>query len=197
VISYHPTLSPHLNVESEEMNIRKLLFAGSLILLVFVTLMSWSQAVSAQQGAQTPTPEIISRGGTQDASGSRSPSALTSQLLSNPYCYQPDPSVDQCIINIRYYYATDNQSAPPYMIWVNMSINSKLRLRENTFFEGTVYYDATMTPMGFKVPCGAPNAGGGGTLYGNSYFVRVEPIDSNGASMGYNQANLFCPAYSP
>lgn len=134
-----------------------------------------------------------------DSQGSviSSPNALTSNTLSNPYCYQPDPQVNACVINIRYAQITDNQSTSPHMLrWV-VSINSKVRLVENLFFEGTVYFNYDMAPTGLKVPCGSPNAGGGGTQYGNQYFVTTKPLDTSGASMGSATAFLFCPAFSP
>ncbi|MGB8716466.1 MAG: hypothetical protein WCD66_08895 [Rhodanobacteraceae bacterium] len=134
-----------------------------------------------------------------DVQGSQvsGPNALTSNTLSNPYCYQPDPQVNECVINIRYAQITDNQSTSPYMLrWV-VSINSKVRLVENLFFEGTVYFSYDMAPTGLKVPCGSPDAGGGGMQYGNQYLVKAEPLDTSGASMGYSQAILFCPAFSP
>ncbi len=72
-----------------------------------------------------------------------------------------------------------------------------MRYVENLFFENNLYFSYDMMPGGLQVPCGAPNAGGGGTSYGNQYLVKVEPLDSTGAGMGYDQASLLCPAYAP
>ena len=83
------------------------------------------------------------------------------------------------------------------MLRAKISINNKSRAIENLFFENNIYYSYATAPTGFQVPCGAPNAGGGGSDYGNVYYVKVEPFDTTGASMGYDQANLFCPAYAP
>lgn len=128
---------------------------------------------------------------------SATPRSLTGKVLSNPYCYQPDPAVDECIINIRYYSATDNGTTAPYMVGANISINGKLRLRQSLFFENSITYSYDMAPAGLKVPCGAPNSGGVGATYGQVYLVRAEPIDSDGANMGYDQANLYCPPFQP
>lgn len=135
----------------------------------------------------------------RDASGSivGSPKALTSFTISNPYCYQPDPAVDQCAVNFRYMQATDNQSTAPYMTWLAVTISGKKRYSGTAFFEGTIYYYYDMVPAGLKVPCGAPNAGGAGTQYGNVYGVTVQPLDSSRNPMSTDTANVTCPAYSP
>jgi len=123
--------------------------------------------------------------------------ALTSFYISNPYCYQADPEVDQCAINFRFIQATDNQSSAPYMTWLAVTITGKKRLSLTAFFEGTITYTYDMAPAGMKVPCGAPNAGGAGTQYGNVYGVTVQPLDSSRNPMSTDIANVTCPAYSP
>ena len=176
---------------------RKIFFVGVWLLLVVIGLTLVNQGAAAQGGGPTPTPRIIPRSGTQDASGSRSPTSLTSFVINNPYCYQPDPAVDQCMINFRYISATDNQSSAPYMTWLAITISSKARYRATAFFEGSIYYYYSMNPNGFKVACGAPNAGGWGTAYGNAYGVTVQPLDSSGNPMSTDIANVVCPAFAP
>ena len=174
---------------------RKILVPVILLLFLFFGLFALGQRqASAQNVTPTPAPQIET-----GISGTRTngPQSLASKVLSNPYCYQPNPSVDQCFINIRYYQATDNGTSAPYMLHAKISINNKARANENLFFENNLYYSYDMTPGGFQVPCGAPNAGGQGSDYGNLYLVKVEPIDTTGVSMGYDQASLLCPAYAP
>ncbi len=167
--------------------------------VLFVVLLSLLDAAAAVGRPAQDSGGSGARAARADApAGSvSSPTALTYKVLSNPYCYQPDPQVNQCVINIRYAQITDDQLTAPYMVrWV-VSINAQARLVENLFFEGTVYYSYDMAPTGLKVPCGSPNAGGVGTQYGNVYIVKAEPIDSTGTGMGYDQASLYCPAFSP
>ena len=174
---------------------RKLLVATIVLVMLSIGLLVVQQRqAAAQNAAATPQPQNASGPAGTRVTG---PNALTYKLLSNPYCYQPNPAVDQCVINIRYYQATDNGTSAPYMLRATISINSKVRAVENLFFENNIYYSYDMTPNGFVVPCGAPNAGGGGSGYGNQYLVKVEPIDSTGTGMGYDQASLLCPAYAP
>jgi hypothetical protein len=168
----------------------------SVLLVVFMSLLGTAPALGRQaddhggNAARTTRVDVL-------GDSISSPNALTSFTLSNPYCYQPDPQVNQCVINIRYAQATDNQSTAPFMArWV-VSINSKARLVENLFFEGTIYYSYDMTPTGLKVPCGSPNAGSGGTQYGYQYSVKAEPLDTTGATMGSDQVGVYCPAFSP
>lgn len=174
---------------------RKSLVAAIALAILSIGLFAVEQRqASAQNVTSTPQPQDASGPGGTRVSG---PDALTYKLLSNPYCYQPNPSVNQCVINIRYYQATDNGTSSPYMVRATITISNKVRAVENLFFENNIYYSYDMAPSGFTVPCGAPNAGGDGNAYGNFYYVKVEPIDSNGAGMGYDQAALLCPAYAP
>jgi hypothetical protein len=121
--------------------------------------------------------------------------ALTSFTVSNPYCYQPDPAVGDCVINIRLVQATDNQSAAPYMTWLRIAIANKTRLQATAFFEGTITYSHDMAPAGFKVPCGAPNAGGAGNDIGNVYAVTIRPLDTSQNPISTDIANVRCPAF--
>ncbi len=174
---------------------RKILVAAIALAILSVGLfVAEQQQASAQNIPATPAPQNET-----GPAGTRvnSPNALTYKLLSNPYCYQPNPSVDQCFINIRYYQATDNGTSAPYMLHAAISISGTVRANENLFFENNIYYSYDMIPSSFQVLCGAPNAGGGGSAYGNVYLVKVEPIDSTGTGMGYDQASLLCPAYAP
>jgi hypothetical protein len=172
---------------------RKTLFVVIPLVVLLVGLFTLARWQASAQGV-APTPQAET-----NAMGTRAttPDALVSKVLSNPYCYQPDPSVDQCFINIRYYQATDDGVTPPFLLHVKLSINDKARYNEAAFFENTISYSYDMVSDGIQVPCGAPNAGGGGADFGNLYYVRIDPLDTTGASMGYDQANLLCPAYAP
>lgn len=173
---------------------RKLIFAGMLILLLVSAIVLAQQRVSAQTVPPTPVP-LTGPGGTR--ADPLAPSSLTLFTVSNPYCYQPDPAVDQCAINFRYIQANDNQSSAPYMTWLAITISGKKRFNATAFFEGTIYYSYDMMPNGLKVPCGAPNAGGAGNQYGNVYGVTIQPLDSSRNPMSTDIANATCPAFSP
>lgn len=126
-----------------------------------------------------------------------SPDALTSFTVSNPYCYQPNPAVDKCSINVRFIQATDDQVNPPYMTWLAISISQKTRFNATAFFEGAITYSYDMLPDGLSVPCGVPNAGGAGEQYGFVYGVTIQPLDSNRDPMSTDIANVTCPAFAP
>lgn len=121
--------------------------------------------------------------------------ALTGFTISNPYCYQPDPAVGDCMINFRFVQATDNQTSAPYMTWLRITIAGQTRMQETAFFEGTITYSYDMAPGGFKVPCGAPNAGGAGNATGNVYGVQISPLDSTRNPMSTDIANVSCPPF--
>jgi hypothetical protein len=163
---------------------------------VLMFLLTMSVALAAPPGDGSGG---APRGVRSDASGNTidSTNALTGFTMSNPYCYQPDPQLNQCSINFRYIQATDNQTSAPYLSWLAVTISSKVRLSLSAFFEGTITYSYDMTPGGLKVPCGSPNAGGAGTAYGNVYAVTVQPLDSTRNPMSTDTASITCPAYSP
>jgi hypothetical protein len=167
-----------------------------LVLIVGIGLVSLGQRAFAQADTPTPAPMVSATGdaGQKDV---LSPNALTSFTISNPYCYQPDPSLDQCHINFRYIQTVDNQTSAPFMTWLAVTIQGKKRFNATAFFEGTITYTYNMAPDGFTVPCGAPNAGGAGTAFGNVYGVTVQPLDSSRNPMSTDIANVTCPAYAP
>ncbi len=175
---------------------RKRLWIVLLMVVLGAGLAYANRPVSAQTPDPTVSPPVSgsSDAGTMDVP---SPNSVTPFTVSNPYCYQPDPSLDQCQINFRYMQATDNQSTPPYMTWLSITILNKNRFNATAFFEGTIYYSYDMVPDGFKVPCGAPNAGNAGDLYGAVYSVSITPLDSNRNTLLTDTANLTCPAYNP
>jgi hypothetical protein len=169
---------------------------GILTLIVVFALVTIGYRVYAQSSSPTPPPPVSasSAAGSMDI---QSPDALTSFTVSNPYCYQPDPAVDQCMINLRFVQANDNQSSAPYMTWLTIGIDGKNRFSATAFFEGLITYTYDMNSGGMKVPCGAPNAGGAGTAYGNVYHVTITPLDSSRIAMSTDIANVTCPAYAP
>jgi hypothetical protein len=182
-----------------EDEMRKLFFLGGLVLVLAISLVSFGQRVFAQTIPPTPAPQDQQGPQTGSAGqiGASSPNALTSFYLSNPYCYQPDPALDQCVINFRFIQATDNQITPPYMTWLAIKIGGKTRFDATAFFEGAITYSYDMNPAGFKVACGAPNAGGAGATFGNVYSVMVTPQDSGRNVMSTDIANVTCPAFAP
>jgi hypothetical protein len=182
---------------------KKLTVIGFVGLLLLASLLFTRKYTAAQTASAEPTPQAVPAGEVNSGpagstgSGPSSPDALTSFTVSNPYCYQPDPAADRCYINFRFIQATDNQSSAPYMTWLAYTISGKKRFNATAFFEGTIYYSYDMVPGGVEVPCGAPNAGGAGTQFGNVYGVTIQPLDSSRNPMSTDIANVTCPAYAP
>ena len=152
-------------------------------------------AASGQAPSTAPANQSGPAGST--AVNPDAPDALTSFTISNPYCYQPDPAQDKCYVNFRFIQANDNQTVAPYMTWLIFKVSNKVRYSSTSFFEGTITYSYDMTPQGFEVPCGAPNAGSAGDAFGNVYSVVVQPLDSSRNPMSTDTANITCPAYAP
>jgi hypothetical protein len=175
---------------------RKHIFSVIIVLVLLSGVAFIGQRVFAEKNTpDQPLPQQAS--GLAGSQESPSPDALTSFTVSNPYCYQPNPSVDLCSINVRYIQVVDNQSSPPYMTWLAISISQKSLLNTTAFFEGTIYYSYDMVPDGFTVPCGEPNAGGAGDRYGYVYSLTIQPLDTNRDPMSTDIANITCPAYVP
>ncbi len=167
------------------------------IILLAGLLFVVRQSATAQQGA--PTPAAGSSGPQTGPAGSipELPSSLQSFTVNNPYCYQPDPSLNQCYINIRWMQGVDNNTSAPYMLYLSISISSKVRYMGTAFFENAINYSYDMAPGGFKVPCGGPNASGLGAAYGFAYSVVMSPLDSSRSPMMTDTASTVCPAFAP
>ena len=173
---------------------RKFIFAGILVLILMGALLAANNFTSAQVVPPTPL-SLTGPSGTQ--ADPNAPDSLTSFTVSNPYCYQPDPAVDKCSINFRFIQAADNQSSAPFMTWLTITISGNKRYNATAFFEGTITYSYDMVPDGLIVACGAPNAGGAGTQFGNVYGVTIQPLDSSRNPMATDIANVTCPAFNP
>jgi len=175
---------------------RSRFFFGVIVIGLGLILIGSGQPAAAQTSTPTALP-LENAGSDAGVQQVPIPDALTSFTVSNPFCYQPDPAVDQCHVNFRYIQASDNQTNSPYMTWLSITIQGRKRYNATAFFEGTIYYSYDMAPDGFVVPCGAPNAGGAGSAYGNVYGVTIQPLDSSRNPMSTDIANVTCPAYIP
>lgn len=154
--------------------------------------------VTAQESQPTITPYSETQGDASRAVENIFPNGLTSATwMSNPYCYQPDTTRNECFVNIRYSQATQDGTAAPYLYNIEISINGKLRYNSSVFFENSIYYNYDMALGGLKLACGTPNEGGAGTAYGKVYTVFVEGKTYDGTSMGWGSAAVRCPAYAP
>ncbi len=175
---------------------RKLFLLGSLVVLVLGGLALFEQRVSAQGTTPTSAPQTEVRGDARRIVNSAAPNAISSLPMSNPYCFQPDPAVNQCSLNVRYWQANDNGTGN-VLAYVNFSLDGKLRYRSNVFFENFVTYSYDMIPGGIKVTCGLPNEGGFGTLYGKAYTVDVKAFDTTNNWVLDDQLAVKCPAFNP
>ena len=173
---------------------RPLLFG--ILLLMLCGLVLFGQRAAAQSPTPTPAPQTEIRGDARRLVNGNVPNAITSLPMSNPFCSQPDPSVNQCLLNIRYWQANDN-GAGNVLAYVNFSVDGKLRFRSNAFFENFVTYNYDMIPGGIKVMCGLPNEGGFGSLYGLAYTVDVKAFDVTDAWVLDDQLAVKCPAFNP
>lgn len=175
---------------------RKPLLFGILLLMLLGLLVVVGQRASAQNQAPAPTPQVQTSGDARRILNSAAPNAITSLPMSNPFCSQPDPSVNQCMVNVRYWQANDNGTGN-VLAYVLFSIDGKLRYRSNAFFENFITYSYDMIPGGIKVACGLPNEGGFGALYGKGYTVDVKAFDVTNNWVLDDQLQVKCPAFNP
>lgn len=190
---------------------RGLRYLVAAALVVVGVLVLSGQTAGAQTVAPTPPPPqegggVTPQGGDgvtpQGVDGTLQtdsivPSAIISHVVSNPYCVQTDPTVNQCSINIRYFQMTQDGTTSPFMAYAMISVDGKARYRSTVFFENTISYTYDMVPGGLKVACGTPNESGNGAAFGKSYQLIVAPYDINNMSLGTNIAPVLCPAYVP
>ncbi len=166
-------------------------FFGLIVIGVGLLLVLSGHPAVAQTDTPTPQPleNAISDAGIQQVV---IPNSLTSFVVSNPFCYQPDPSVDQCRVNFRYIQANDNQSSAPYMTWLAITILGKKRFNATAFFEGTIYYSYDMAPGGFSGALRGAKRGRGGNrlrecLWGDNPAPGFQPQSNE---HGYCQCDL-------
>jgi hypothetical protein len=179
---------------------RKQWLLGILSVTLLALLVVFGQRAFAQNPTPTPAPGMTSPlevlGDARRMLNTAAPDAITSLPMSNPYCSQPDPAVNQCFVNVRYFQANDNGTGN-VLAYVNMSIDGKLRYRSNAFFENFVTYSFDMIPGGIKVACGLPNEGGFGALYGKGYTIDVKAYDITNNWVLDDQLAVKCPAFNP
>jgi hypothetical protein len=175
---------------------QKPILIGIFALILLGGLVLIEQRVFAQNPAPTSTPLDQTSGDARRLVNGIVPDSITSLPMSNPYCAQPDPAVNQCAINVRYWQANDNGTGN-VLAYVNFSLDGKLRYRSNAFFENFVTYSYDMIPGGIKVSCGLPNEGGFGALYGKGYTVDVKAYDVTNNWVLDDQLLVRCPAYNP
>ena len=119
--------------------------------------------------------------------------AIYSFSTTTPYCYQPDPDQDVCYINFYQHYVESEPAT--YMRYMTVTIDSRIRAVYRGFFQNSMYVGYDMQAPGFKVACGALNAGGDPRM-GESYAYSIEVRDSDNGWSG-NYGTLKCPAYIP
>jgi hypothetical protein len=102
-------------------------------------------------------------------------------------CILPRANTGVCLMTWAYMYA---DASPNYIITMTIGIDDKTRARYGGFFQSTMYVPSDM--MVFRVPCGAPGAGGDPNLGANhSYTLRAR--DSSGLASA-NYGSVTCPA---
>lgn len=188
------------NISSvKEAKVNKKFLLTSAMLLIFAGLFAFSnRQVTAQDTTPPVPPQTETLGDTSRTIESISPNALVGFIgTSNPYCYQPDASRNECFINVRYMQATDNGTSAPYLSYLELRVDSKVRYQSSTFFENSIYYNYDMIPGGLKVTCGTSNEGGAGVDYGKVYSISIQAKSGDGTNMGGNYAGVKCPAYVP
>jgi hypothetical protein len=184
------------DAHSEDEMRKQIVFGFLAVILISGLILIGEHAITAK-GAFDDNVSQQDTGPAGTEGSNSAPDALIAFTISNPYCYQPNPAVDQCSINFRFIQAQDNQTSAPYMTWLAITISNKKRYNATAFFEGTITYSYDMVPGGLIVPCGPPNASGAGDAYGYVYGVTVQPLDSSRNPMATDIANLTCPAFTP
>ena len=127
--------------------------------------------------------------------GAELPQAPDISFIDSPTvaCFQPDPSIDECLINWYYMYVDAN---PNYMVAMTATINTiGIVARYHGFFQTSMYAPYNMNGTGFKVACGPLGAGGHPQL-GNAYSWTIQARDSSNLKSA-NYGTVYCPAYTP
>jgi hypothetical protein len=196
LLGIFPCLLYQVEKEKEEIMKSSVKTVFLIALLGIALVISWN-AANAQRNEAPPAPQSEMQDGNTRTLDSVQPQGLIGFITtSNPYCYQPDVTRNECVINFRYTQANQDGNSP-YLKNLQFSIDGKIRYYSGMFFENSNTYDYAMVPQGFKVLCGSPNESGLGNDYGKSYSVVISAISNTGTQMGANYFSVACPAYAP
>ncbi len=110
--------------------------------------------------------------------------------VSNPYCVQSSTQNGVCTINVRSVSASSTDSS---LTRLEISIDGKVRVRMQTFFENSAYLSEPMLGEGLKVPCGGPGSGGAAG-FGQVYSVGLIGYSTSSSPIS-DTANVTCPFY--
>ena len=117
------------------------------------------------------------------------PAALT-MTVSRPYCMQASPPSGTCFINVGSFNASTSDSTFSH---IEISIDGKVRMRMQSFFENSASMSYLMLGEGLKVSCGGPNASGV-PGFGRVYAVKLTGYTTIGSPVT-DIANVTCPFY--
>jgi hypothetical protein len=110
-----------------------------------------------------------------------------------PYCFQPDPTQDECFINWR---SISVEAAPTSMRVMTVTLHAVGPVaRYQGYFQDSLYVSYDMHGKGFRVPCGSPGAGGEPQL-GIGYNWTIEAEDYGDSSTS-NFGTVYCPPFAP
>jgi len=110
-----------------------------------------------------------------------------------PYCFQPDPALDECYLN---WASMHVEAAPASMEAMTVTLDAVGPVaRYQGYFQDTISISHQMHDKGFQVPCGAPGAGGRAQL-GNAYDWTIQAEDSDGL-VSTNNGTTYCPPFIP
>ncbi len=162
------------------------LFVLSAGLILFTTL------VGAQKKTPARDPFSLIEDSLQNPDNQQrkvdiGPSATLAVGILNPYCYQPNPTVDACYVNWRMI----NAQTDATLVELTIKINNRMVARH--FGGGTlIEVPYTKNDIGYKVKCGRLNSGGDPEM---GYKYRVNARATNNADMNVAwYQDVYCPA---
>jgi hypothetical protein len=110
-----------------------------------------------------------------------------------PYCFQPNPGLDECVIN---WASIHVEGTPASMDVMTATIDGLgVVARYHGFFQETMDVSHAMNGRGFQVPCGPPGAGGRAQLgHGYDWTIRAEDTGGQASS---SSGVIYCPPFNP
>ncbi len=120
----------------------------------------------------------------------RAAPAALSMSVSNPYCVQSNTQLGACYINVSSFSASTTDLT---LSRIEISIDGKVRLRMQSFFENSATLSDPMLGKGLKVACGGRDASGVAG-YGRVYSVGLTGYATTGSPVA-DIANVTCPFY--
>jgi hypothetical protein len=153
-----------------------------LLALAWVAVFAAARTVERQVQISTPLAE-------RERENDPASPAISFLDSPSPTCYLPKKGTNACYIEWNY---LNVNAGSNYVISMTLSVDDRLRMNSQGFFQNSMYIPGDMFSRGLRVDCGVPGASGIPSM-GQTHSYTLRARDSLGLTAA-NYGSLTCPA---